>query len=159
MRNHMQFMTREKLPWLFTFSVTLPVLMIIFESVQLSSYCRFGSHRTKWFRKMCYFSCGLPTCHFPIKMAIFQLDFFEACTCVSCSLPCFFFNPSFLINPLAMNQLNILRNFFIKELRKCSQSLWESRVATNWHFRVMSYSLCARLFSSSKGYMYSAISI
>jgi hypothetical protein len=34
-----------------------------------------------------------------------------------------FFNPSFLINPLAMNQLNILRNFFIKELRKCSQSL------------------------------------
>ena len=66
----------------------------------------------------------------------------------------FFFNPSFLINPLAMNQLNILRNFFIKELRKCSQSLWESRVATNWHFRVMSYSLCARLFSSSKGYMY-----
>ena len=95
-------MTREKLSWLFTFSVTLPVLMIIFESAQLSSYCRFGYDCKKWFRKMwdcCDFPCGSPTCHFPIKMAIFQLDFFEACTCASCWLPCFFqskfFNQSF----------------------------------------------------------------
>ena len=91
---------------------------------------------------------------FLLKWQYFNWIFLKRARVRHVHCPVFFFNPSFLINPLAMNQLNILRNFFIKELRKCSQSLWESRVATNWHFRVMSYSLCARLFSSSKGYTY-----
>ena len=66
----------------------------------------------------CYYPCGSPTCHFPIKMAIFQLDFFEACTCVSCSLPWFFFQSKFFNQSFGDESAQYPKEFFHQRAAK-----------------------------------------